>query len=186
MWNSFRNYKFHYTFITDTGNGILRQEGSINVSSITAGQSVEVVYQNKDIIGVQVNLLTGKEDYVLHFNPRYSLNILVLNTLLNGTWQAEIRPGGFPFPANYASSRVAVRITAQQLSFAISVNGVPFWQLPWCRGVKLTHCWMILRNRSTSSSQRRKGARTPWMLLNFRPPEDTCFNLMLYNIWPPR
>ena len=101
------------------------------MSSITAGQSVEVVYQNKDIIGVQVNLLTGKEDYVLHFNPRYSLNILVLNTLLNGTWQAEIRPGGFPFPANYASSRVAVRITAQQLSFAISVNGVPFTEFPY-------------------------------------------------------
>ena len=37
------------------------------MSSITAGQSVEVVYQNKDIIGVQVNLLTKKEDQVLHF-----------------------------------------------------------------------------------------------------------------------
>ena len=33
--------------------------------------------------------------------------------------------------SGYASTRVAVHITAQQLSFAISVNGVPFTEFPY-------------------------------------------------------
>ena len=130
-------------YVAAAGN----QGGYINIPSLAIGQSVEVVYQNGGGV-LAVDLVTDEENIALHFNPRYNLNVLVLNTLLNGTWQDEIRPQGFPFPPNGVSTRFSVRITAQPSSFTISVNGIQFAVYPY-RG--------LLTNEKVSTIRWRMG-----------------------------
>lgn len=106
------------------------QSGSINVTSLAIGQSIELVYQNGAGV-MAVDLAVDAENIALHFNPRYNLNELVLNTHSNGTWLDEIRPQGFPFPPSGVSTRFSVRITAHLSNFTISVNGIPFAVYPY-------------------------------------------------------
>ena len=98
----------------------------LTVPSLTVGQAIEVVYINPPTGALSVNLVTASNDVVLHFNPRYTSSggHLVLNTLLNGVWQQEVYPSGYPFPAYDVKTRVTVRITVRANDFLIQANGV--------------------------------------------------------------
>ena len=106
-------------------------ENCIGLSSLAIGQSVEVVYRNPNFGRVSIDLITDEGDYALHVNPRYyyerfnDINVLVLNSQrVNMSWDQEIRPPGFPFPANRVTTRVSVGIAATSTSFIISANGI--------------------------------------------------------------
>nr|CAC38760.1 Galectin [Geodia cydonium] len=98
----------------------------LTVPSLTVGQTIEVLYVNPPTGALSINLVTADDDVALHFNPRYSSTggYLVLNTLLNGNWQTEVHPTGFPFPANNVKTRVLVSITVQEKDFLLQVNGI--------------------------------------------------------------
>ena len=98
----------------------------MTVPSLTVGQTVEVVYINPPTGALSINLVTASNDVALHFNPRYTSSggHLVLNTLLNGVWQQEVYPSGYPFTANNVQTRVTVRITVRANDFLMQANGV--------------------------------------------------------------
>ena len=63
---------------------------------------------------LSLNLIQQNGNIGIHVNPRYSddsgycRNALVLNNLVSGRWQTEIRPSGFPFLCNTRTSMVIV------------------------------------------------------------------------------
>ena len=126
----------------------------IGLSSLAIGQSVEVVYRNPDFGRVSIDFITDEGDYALHVNPRYyyegfDINVLVLNSQqVNMAWDQEIRPPGFPFPANRVTTRVSVEITATKPCFIISANGISITDFPY-RGTLTNEsvrkvCWRHL------------------------------------------
>ena len=110
----------------------------MKVPSLAVGETVEVVYRNPDAGHVAVDLVTEEGNIALNVNPRYDsydMKTLVLNSLENGTWDMEIRPPGFPFPANSVSTRVTIGITALEECFLILANGITISEFPYRRSL---------------------------------------------------
>lgn len=62
-------------------------------------------------------------DVALHFNPRFSDEIIVRNTKHNGVWEKEEREGGLPISRGEAFS---ISIICQDDAFKIMVNDIQF------------------------------------------------------------
>ena len=69
---------------------------------------------------VYLNFTTTNGDIVLHVNPRYDQNCLVLNTLIDGKWGPEERPAGFPITPG---AKTCITVTATDSAFVICANG---------------------------------------------------------------
>ena len=117
----------------------------LTVPSLAIGQTIEVVYINPPTGALSVNLVTASNNVALHFNPRYSSSggYLVLNTLVNGVWQQEVYPTGFPFPAHDVQARVTVRITVRANDFLIQANGVDITSFSYRPGLSYDTVRMI-------------------------------------------
>lgn len=78
-----------------------------------------------DCDSFSINMGTGtdfNEDIALHFNPRFSQEEVVRNTL-SGGWGEEETDGGFPFTRD---SAYEITIVVKEGHYQVSVNGSPF------------------------------------------------------------
>ena len=102
---------------------------AVDIETLTAGQTVKVVYKSPDAGRVYVNLQDSMSQVVLHIDARYDWNgevqILVLDTFQNNIWQSKITPPNFPFPCNGQQTTITLEIFVQQNDFLIIVNDVP-------------------------------------------------------------
>ena len=86
-------------------------------------------FENHNVIRVQynrpnsgrwtLNLLSNNTDVVFHFNVRYDLPQLVMNSHINGAWGSEIISTEFPFDAG----QVVVVVEVRGDGYQIIVNG---------------------------------------------------------------
>ena len=70
----------------------------IKVDEFTVGTTVFLRYKAGRGSRVRMDFCSDKQgEILLHFNPRYDQNCLVLNTRrADGGWEREERPPGFP------------------------------------------------------------------------------------------
>lgn len=92
----------------------------VHVPSFEAGMAIEVRYVTPNNGRPTMDLRDGSNNIVLHVNPRWDQNAFVLNTLQNGQWGTEERPGGFDFSSGVP---ITIRIEAANSGYVILVNG---------------------------------------------------------------
>lgn len=112
-----------------------RETHLMGVESLQVGQSIEVVYRTPSSGRVSVSLYgveTG--DVVLFADARFDWlkfkNAFLLNTH-KGTWQEEVYPTGFPFPAEGTITTIDFRIRVGENDFIISANGAEIATFPF-------------------------------------------------------
>ena len=111
------------------------QAGEIGVEGLQVGTLIEADYYNPTGSGrIMFNFRQDSDDIVLHFNPRFDSNVLVLNTKTGGNWGKEERPNGYDFSYGI---RVKVKIYADNDNFKIFINDKFFYQYKY-RGMTST------------------------------------------------
>jgi len=93
--------------------------GSISVEKFDVGMAIEVQYITPDNGRPTLNLRDGSDNIVLHVNPRWDEQALVLNSKIGG-WGSEERPDGFDFSSG---KMITIRVEAKAEHFCIVVNG---------------------------------------------------------------
>jgi len=73
--------------------------------------------------GFSVNLMTDRNEYAFHFNPRYNKKLIVRNANVGGAWGTEESEGKFPLQSDLAFD---IMIVNEAYSFQCFVNGVHF------------------------------------------------------------
>ena len=100
---------------------------SIDVETLTVGQTITVAYLSPDKGRVTVNLLSAENDHVLHIDARFDwygwYKILVLNSAVGSAWPYDQKeqPSGFPFPSE-PNTLIVLHITVKEDFFEIAAK----------------------------------------------------------------
>jgi len=106
----------------------------LKVVDFDVGMSIEAEYENpRDNTGsLHLNLRKDEDNYVLHFNPRWGQNKLVINSKEDGTFGNQESAGGYDFAPG---AKVTVKFFAESEFLKIHVNGKQIHQFNY-RGLK--------------------------------------------------
>ena len=106
----------------------------LRVVDFDVGMSIEAEYENpRDNTGsLHLNLRKDQDNYVLHFNPRWGKNKLVINSKEGGTFGSQETADGYDFAPG---AKVTVKFLAELECLKIHVNGKQIHQFNY-RGLK--------------------------------------------------
>lgn len=74
-----------------------------------------------------LNLINGP-NVLIHVNPRYSNSMFVLNRRINGAWQTEVHPSGYPWSGTDITTLL---LEIMDSNYAIYANGVHLVDYPY-------------------------------------------------------
>ena len=108
---------------------------ALGVKYLTLGQVVEVVYKTPNTGRVSVSLRTDNGDYAFNADVRINVftykNVFSLFTFTDLTgWDREVDVAGYPFTCPPVSTTTTLRITVQEESFLVTVNGMDLATFP--------------------------------------------------------
>ena len=114
---------------------------AMNLGQFNSKYAVYMTYSIESKGTLSLNLQNKEETlFYLHVNPRYqsdggcTRSAMVLNNYLNGKWQTEIRPSGFPFLYNKISTVIVIPQT-NQYEIIFDVSGRTFiYTFPFRKG----------------------------------------------------
>jgi len=98
--------------------------GEIGVVNFKVGQAIRAQYTNGSDVGFGLDLLDDKDNIVIHFNPRFNVKSLVLNSFIDGRWGAEEKPSGYDFTPEKSYT---VEFLATDTAIGISLDGKHFY-----------------------------------------------------------
>ena len=107
----------------------------VSIITFEAHMSVHYEYIPDGTGSVRMNLVGTDENTLIVFlhDARYNWlgqkDALVLNTKINGQWQNEVRPSGFPFTPNVKTAVTAISGPSQFSVFA-NGNSITNYQVP--------------------------------------------------------
>ena len=93
---------------------------AVDFDVFEVGMAIETEFITPSSGRAALNLLDASDNIYLHVNPRWDTYALVLNTLLNGAWGPEERPGGFDFSSGVPT---IIRVEAHEDHFKVLQNG---------------------------------------------------------------
>ena len=100
------------------------------------GMYVEAVYNNPTGSGrIEFNLMQDDDNILLHFNPRFDAQRLILNSKRNGKWEEEEMPKGYDFSLG---AKTIVKIQAYNKAFTIYIDGKQFYLFNYRPGMSFT------------------------------------------------
>ena len=110
-------------------------ERLLKIVDFEVGMSIEAEYENpRDSSGsIHLNLRKDSDNYVLHFNPRWGPNKLVLNTKEDGKFGKEETSDGYDYTSG---AKVHVKFSAEPDYLKIYINGKYIYQFNYRGSMK--------------------------------------------------